>query len=197
VKRGFEILVFFLSRQPRNFQNMTWVARQRMYFWGVLSLFLVVQLPPKRGVLVHKNSLASCQRCSHSVESRALTCPFKQSNLSEIQCNSLELDKPTSKVLLLLTLYKLKSTPKSRMYLDHEGNCKGKISPSWGQPNTRVHIRTIYYWRVSDPGFLSFFLGFRRPNLITGLSGWWTPDYPLRTQEPVPDRRTRVLPSLW
>jgi len=25
--------------------------------------------------------------------------------------------------------------------------------------------------------FLSFFLGFRRPNLITGLSGWRTPDY--------------------
>ena len=25
--------------------------------------------------------------------------------------------------------------------------------------------------------FRSFFLGFRRPNLITGLSGWGTPDY--------------------
>jgi len=37
---------------------------------------------PKRGVLVHKNSLASYQRCSHSVKPRALTCPFKQSNLS-------------------------------------------------------------------------------------------------------------------
>ena len=24
--------------------------------------------------------------------------------------------------------------------------------------------------------FLSFFLGFRRPNLSTGLSGWRTPD---------------------
>jgi len=35
--------------------------------------------------------------------------------------------------------------------------------------------------------FLSFFLGVRRPNLITGLSGWRTPDQPLRTQEPVPD----------
>jgi len=29
------------------------------------------------------------------------------------------------------------------MYLDHEGNRKGDKSPSWGQPNTRVHIRTI------------------------------------------------------
>jgi hypothetical protein len=28
------------------------------------------------------------------------------------------------------------------MYLDHEGNRKGDISPSWGQPNTRVHICT-------------------------------------------------------
>jgi len=35
------------------------------------------------------------------------------------------------------------------------------------------------------PLFLSFFLGFRRPNLITGLRGWQAPDYPLRTQEPV------------
>jgi len=35
----------------------------------------------------------------------------------------------------------------------------------------------------------SFFRGFRRPNLITGLSGWRTPNQPLRTQEPVPDRR--------
>ena len=38
-------------------------------------------LNSRRGVLVHKNSLASYQRCSHSVEPRALTCPFKQSNL--------------------------------------------------------------------------------------------------------------------
>ena len=45
--------------------------------------------------------------------------------------------------------------------------------------------------------FLSFFLRFRRPNLITGLCGWQTPDQPLGTQEPVPDRGTRVLPSLW
>jgi len=45
--------------------------------------------------------------------------------------------------------------------------------------------------------FLSFFLGFRRPNLITGLSEWRTPDQPLRTQEPVPDRRIGALPSLW
>ena len=33
------------------------------------------------GVLVRKNSLASCQRCRHSVEPRALTCTFKHSDL--------------------------------------------------------------------------------------------------------------------
>ena len=35
-----------------------------------------------------------------------------------------------------------------------------------------------------------FLLGWRRPNLITGLSGcqWWVPDWPRRTQETVPDR---------
>jgi len=59
--------------------------------------------------------------------------------------------------------------------------------------------------------FFSFFLGFRRPDHclfclfclfvwvskthpITGLSGWRTPDEPLRTPEPVPDRRIGALP---
>jgi len=74
--------VFFLRRQPRNFENATLVARRRVHFRGFLAIFLVSQLPPKRGLLLHKNSLASYQRCSHSVEPRALTCPFKQSNLS-------------------------------------------------------------------------------------------------------------------
>jgi len=45
--------------------------------------------------------------------------------------------------LLLLFLYQFKSTPEPRMYLDHEGNRTGDFRPSWGQPNTRVHIRTI------------------------------------------------------
>jgi len=71
-----------LRRQPRNFENVTLVARQRVHFRVFLAIFLVAQLPPKRGVLVHKNSLASYQRCSHSIEPRALTCPFKQNNLS-------------------------------------------------------------------------------------------------------------------
>jgi len=73
---------FFWRRQPRNFENVTLVARQKVHFWDFLATSLVAQLPPKRGVLVHKNSLASYQRCSHSVEPRALTCPFGQSNLS-------------------------------------------------------------------------------------------------------------------
>ena len=47
----------------------------------VLAIFLVAQLSLKRGVLVHKNLLASCQRCRHSVEPRALTCLFKHSDL--------------------------------------------------------------------------------------------------------------------
>jgi len=48
----------------------------------VWAIFWVAELPSKRGILVHKNSLACCQRYCHSVESRALTCPFKHSNLS-------------------------------------------------------------------------------------------------------------------
>jgi len=75
--------VFFLRRQPRNFENVTLLAAcRREHFWGFWAIFWVAQLSPTRGVLVHKNSLASCQRCRHSVEPRAMTCPFKQSNLS-------------------------------------------------------------------------------------------------------------------
>ena len=70
-----------MRRQPRNFANMTLVARRREHFRGFLAIFLVAQLSPKRSVLVHKNSLASCQQCCHSVEPRALTCPFNHSDL--------------------------------------------------------------------------------------------------------------------
>jgi len=54
-----------------------------------------------------------------------------------------------------------------------------------------------YKTRAENAYFASFFLGFRRPNLITGLRSRRTPDYPLRSLEPVPDRRTGALPSLW
>jgi len=60
---------------------MTLVARQREHFRFFLAIFLVGQLSPKRGFLVHKNSLASCQRRCHGVEPHALTCPFKHSDL--------------------------------------------------------------------------------------------------------------------
>jgi len=73
--------VFFLRRQPRNFESMTLVARRREHFRGFWAILFVAQLSPKRGVLVHKNSLASCQRCRHSVEPRALKCLFKRSDL--------------------------------------------------------------------------------------------------------------------
>jgi len=72
---------FLLRRQTRNFENVTLVARQREHFCMFLVIILVAQLPTKRGVLVHKNSLASCQWCCHSVEPRALMCPFNQFKL--------------------------------------------------------------------------------------------------------------------
>ena len=73
--------MFFLRHQPRNFDNVRLVAHRRKHFRDFLAIYLVAQLSPKRGILVHKNSVASCQRCRHSVEPRALTCPFKQSDL--------------------------------------------------------------------------------------------------------------------
>jgi len=47
-------------------------------FWG---RFFGCWTASKRGALVHNNSLASYQGCRHSIELRALTCLFKQSNL--------------------------------------------------------------------------------------------------------------------
>ena len=70
----------FLLHTARNFENMTLVARRREHFRVFLAIFLVAQLSLKRGVLVQKNSLASCQRCRHSVEPRYVW-PFKHSDL--------------------------------------------------------------------------------------------------------------------
>jgi len=50
-KRGFNKPVFFWRCPPRNFENETLVARRREHFRGFLAIFLVAQLPPKRGVL--------------------------------------------------------------------------------------------------------------------------------------------------
>jgi len=83
-KHGFKkpCEAVFYRRQPWNFENATSVARRTVHFRGFWAIFLVAQLPPKRCVLIHKNALASYQRFSHSVEPHALTCLFKQSNLS-------------------------------------------------------------------------------------------------------------------
>jgi len=76
---------------------MTLVARRRKHFRVFLAIFLVAQLFIKRGVLVQKNSLASCQWCRHSIEPRALTCPsFKHSDLIAW---SLLIGHPTHKYL--------------------------------------------------------------------------------------------------
>ena len=80
---------FFSRRQPRNIENVTLVARRREYFRVFLTINLVAQLPTKRGFLIHKNSLASCQRCRHSVEPRTLKCPLKQSYVSAWSCQNL------------------------------------------------------------------------------------------------------------
>jgi len=50
-----------LRHQPRNFENVTLVARWRKHFRGVLVIFLVAQFSAKSLILVYKNSFASCQ----------------------------------------------------------------------------------------------------------------------------------------
>ena len=77
----------------------------------------------KRGVLVHKNSLASCPRCHHNIEPRALTCPFKQSVLGHCQVdtshiNAFERDSVSSKFCVC--------SPPSRSRLPRLGLCQWK-----------------------------------------------------------------------
>jgi len=67
-----QVLRIFGSEFIRSDEFKT--TAQFAFFW--LLNFL------QKRCFIHKNSLASCQRCRHSVEPRALTCPFKQSNLS-------------------------------------------------------------------------------------------------------------------
>ena len=80
------------------------------------------------------------------------------------------------------------------MYLDHEGNCTADISPSWGQPNTRVHTAPLRDCAGSPNN--------RAPaerNLSFVLS-WVSkiqPKHQMSHLGPKNLSRTGVLPSLW
>jgi len=93
---GPELMNELKPREARTAVFFSTLVRRREHFRVFLSIFLVAQLCPKRGVLVQKNSLASCQRCRHSVEPRALTCPF---NHSDLIAWSLLIGHPTHKYL--------------------------------------------------------------------------------------------------
>ena len=43
------------------FENLTLVARRTEHFRDIGAIFNVAELPQKRGVLIHKNSLAPCR----------------------------------------------------------------------------------------------------------------------------------------
>jgi len=75
--------LFLLRRQPRNCEDVTLVARLREHssFQGFWSIFFVAYLSQK-GVSIHKNHSRLLKGCRHSVKSRAVTCPLKQSNMS-------------------------------------------------------------------------------------------------------------------
>jgi len=55
---------------------------QKSIFAIFRAIFFQKEVWWRSSFLVHQNSLAFCERYRHSVESRALTGPFKQSNLS-------------------------------------------------------------------------------------------------------------------
>jgi len=140
---------FFWRRQTLNFENTKLVARWREIFRGFWAIFLVSQLSQKRGVTVLKNSLASCQRCRHSIEPRALMCPFKHSNLiawsllSTPHINAFEGDSVLSKLVVC--------SPPSRSRQPRLGLCQRKrFSQKWFRSRFRgVHEHTAVPVRKS------------------------------------------------
>ena len=87
IRTGDCLVCFFAASAAKFWKPLE--ARRTEHFPFSLVIFLVAQIPTKRGVLVHKNSLASYQWCRHSIEPCALTCPFRQSNLSDWSCSNL------------------------------------------------------------------------------------------------------------
>ena len=81
----------------------------------------------------------------------------------------------------------------------------GRCAVVWGGRRERSMVGGFRSINGCPPFLLQTFLSFfvclfvwvSKTHPITGLSGWRTPDEPPRTQEPVPDRRIGVLPSLW
>jgi len=68
-----------IAASAASFENLTLVGES---ISGGFWRYFGCTTPSKRGILVHKNSLTSCQQYCHNVESHAMTCPFKQSDLS-------------------------------------------------------------------------------------------------------------------
>ena len=109
---------------------MPLVARRKEHFQGFWAIFLVAQLSPKRGILVNKNSLASCRRCRHSVEPRALTCPFK---VDTPHINTFEGDSVLSKLVVC--------SPPSRSRRPRLGLCQRK---RFSQKRFRSRFRGVH-----------------------------------------------------
>jgi len=87
-------------------------------------------------------------------------------------------DFTLSTALLLLSLYYFNSTPEPRMYLDHEGNCKGDISPSSWLTWTRMldqkkrgkfARKSRNSWSVSGVGSIDPFKGGPEPSNFEDL----------------------------
>ena len=86
---------------------------------------------------------------------------------------------------------------KREIFVEQEVKKKYNPEPSFTLKKSLVSEFSHEYILITPydfprPSFCFFFLGFRRPNLISGLGGWRVLYQPLRTQEPVPDRRTRA-----
>jgi len=76
-KRGF-----FFAASAAKFWKRYISSASESAFPGFFGDTFGCTTPFKKRCFSTQNSLASYQRCSHSVEPRALTCPFKQSKLS-------------------------------------------------------------------------------------------------------------------
>ena len=99
-------------------------------------------------------------------------------------CKCSTLGIPWLKIIFLLVFRKYlfistHSLSHGLKYIHHHTNVTW-TSRFWGsdiklEKTPKSHANTLYDM-ICQYYFFSFFLGFRRPNLITGLSGWRTPD---------------------
>ena len=152
-KRGFKKLRevrFFFAASAANVWKHDISSASKKAYPGVLGHFWGCSTPSKRSVLLHKNSVASCQQCRHVVEPRALTCTFKHSDLIAWSLLSWH---PTHKYLwgrlcfvqVCCLLYTVTVTPAETQIMSTEALLSKTVSV---KIHTKVHMYDLAFHGV-------------------------------------------------